>query len=165
MKTRCTRTMKPAQCSFQTRAPPRVYISQAHKAVAMWWRGWVRGCAAATARPRSSRRCVRHATAQAPCLWRTSSMRVKRVARSTMSVAPSQNSAPRRSTRSSLLWGFKKKKQRLQKSSPHPCGGTKGYLESNVNRARFWLRAGNYIEPEGEIRNRVYFHARDSDLP
>ena len=41
----------------------------------------------------------------------------------------------------------------------------KCYLESNRNRARFWLRAGNYIEPEEEVRNRAYFHARDSDLP
>ena len=41
----------------------------------------------------------------------------------------------------------------------------KCYLVSNLNRARFWLHAGNHIEPEEEIRNRAYFHARDSDLP
>ena len=39
------------------------------------------------------------------------------------------------------------------------------YLVSKLNRARFWIHAGNHIEPEEEIRNRAYFHARDSDLP
>ena len=34
---------------------------------------------------------------------------------------------------------------------------TKCYLE--------WLHAENHIEPGEEIRNRAYFHARDSDLP
>ena len=41
----------------------------------------------------------------------------------------------------------------------------KCYLESNLNRARFWLHAGDHVEPEEEIRNRAYLHAHDSDLP
>ena len=42
---------------------------------------------------------------------------------------------------------------------------TKCYLAPNQNRARFWLYAGNHVEPEEEIRNCAFFHARDSDLP
>ena len=42
---------------------------------------------------------------------------------------------------------------------------TQCYLESNLNRAGFWLHAGNHIERGEEIRNRAYFHARNSDLP
>ena len=41
----------------------------------------------------------------------------------------------------------------------------KCHLVSNLNRARFWLHAGNHIEPEEYIRNRACFHARDSGLP
>ena len=47
----------------------------------------------------------------------------------------------------------------------------KRYLESNhLNRARFWLHAGNhsilfYKEPKKKVRNCAYFHARDSELP
>ena len=41
----------------------------------------------------------------------------------------------------------------------------KCHLESILTRARVWLYAGNHVEPEEEIRNRAYFHARDSDLP
>ena len=37
----------------------------------------------------------------------------------------------------------------------------KRHLDSNLNRARFWL----HIEPEEGRRNRAHFHARDSDLP
>ena len=35
-------------------------------------------------------------------------------------------------------------------------------LESSLNRARFWLYAGNHVESEEEIRNRACFHARDT---
>ena len=38
-------------------------------------------------------------------------------------------------------------------------------LVSNLNPAKHWLHAGNYIEPEEGIRNRAYSHARGSDLP
>ena len=41
----------------------------------------------------------------------------------------------------------------------------KCYLASNLKRARLWLYAGNHVEPEEEIRNCAFFHARDSDLP
>ena len=41
---------------------------------------------------------------------------------------------------------------------------TKCDLESYPNRARVWFHAGNHVEPGGRIRNRAYFHARDSDL-
>ena len=41
----------------------------------------------------------------------------------------------------------------------------KCHLDSNLNHARvFWLYAGNHGEPEGEIRNCAFFHARDSAL-
>ena len=36
-------------------------------------------------------------------------------------------------------------------------------LESSLNRASVWLHAGNHIGPKKKIRNRAYFHARDSD--
>ena len=41
----------------------------------------------------------------------------------------------------------------------------KCYLASNLNRARFWLYAGNHVEPEEEIRNCAFSHACDSALP
>ena len=47
-----------------------------------------------------------------------------------------------------------------KESTPMRC-----YLASDQNRARFWLFAGNHVEPEEEIRNCTFFHARDSYLP
>ena len=43
--------------------------------------------------------------------------------------------------------------------------GRRCCLESNRCRARFWLYAGNHVEPEEEIRTCAFSHARDSDLP
>ena len=33
----------------------------------------------------------------------------------------------------------------------------KCYLESNLNRARFWLYVGNHVEPEEELRNCAFY--------
>ena len=67
----------------------------------------------------------------------------------------------------------------LSAGQPRPCcengpvvvsTGATGYdmravpkgsnLESSLNRAGFWLHAGNHMEPGEEIRHRAYFHAR-----
>ena len=118
---------------------------------------WHQQARAATRRPA-------HAHAHARALTPQTELHLRRPCRPWLSLLTMWRAAP---SRSSLIFTFSAAKPRcahLSTASPLPQQ-PKCFLVSNLHRARFWLHAGDHVEPEEEIRNREYFHARVSDLP